>query len=342
MYFASKIMLWLLVPIAVGLALAFAAAWRLRRKRLEAFMDPGLVSKHVDPVTFRLRRLKDILLFVSILLICLSLARPQWGQKTEQVKHMGLDIIVAIDISSSMLAEDLKPNRLEKARHELSTLIASLNGDRIGIVTFSGTSFLQCPLTLDYDAARMFLDIIDAGSIPVPGTAVASAIRRSVKAFGQEERGGKVVILITDGEDHEGGPVEAAKEARKNGVVIYTIGIGSAAGEPIPLRDAEGNLAGYKKDKNGRVVMSRLDETQLQKISQITGGKYYHATSDEMELGWILGDVLKMDKRLLSTNRFSRYQDQFEWFLVPAAILFLLEMALPERRFSIRRRHETA
>jgi len=331
MYFAFKQMLYLTPILLVFLLIVFVVAFRKRRKRLELFLDKKLIPSMVDPNTFKLKRLKALFLFLSFVFFFLALSRPQWGAKLEKVTRKGLDIIVAVDTSLSMAAEDFSPNRLEKAKHEISSLIDILKGDRIGILTFAGTSFMQCPLTMDYDAAKMYLDLVNFNSIPVPGTAIAKAIKTAIKSFNQKELKHKVLILITDGEDHVGKPVEEAQNAKKEGIVIYTIGIGSTSGEPIPVRDENGNLNGYKKDRQGNVVMSRLDETTLEKIALTTGGKYYHASSGELELKKIYEDIGKMEKKKLKSSMLNKYQDKFDWFLIPGLIFLLLEMFLPER-----------
>jgi Ca-activated chloride channel family protein len=199
-------------------------------------------------------------------------------------------------------------------------------------------------LTLDYEAAKMYLDILDPGSIPVPGTALAEAIGLATKAFERDEYKHKVLILLTDGEDHEGRAIEAAREAEKSGVVVDVIGIGSPTGEPIPLRDANGTLIGYKKDKSGRIVTSRLDDEGLRKIALAGGGRYYSASSEQDELRRILEEIGHMEKKTHSSVRLERYQDRFAWFLVPGILLLLVESLWPERSWTewslIRRRRD--
>ncbi len=247
-------------------------------------------------------------------------------------KRYGVDILVAIDTSSSMLAQDIKPNRLEKAKLEVSSLIDKLKGDRVGILTFAGDSFLQCPLTLDYSAVKMFLSIIEPDMMPRPGTAMGDAIRLAAKSFIKKERKHKVLVFLTDGEDHETNPVEAANEAKKEGIIIYTIGIGTKKGEPIPVIDDAGNVKGYKKDRSGEIIMTRLDETTLQKIALITDGKYYHATAGEFELDKIYDEIDKMEKRELSNRIFMQYEDRFQYFLGFAFILLCIEFIIGDRK----------
>ena len=278
--------------------LLFFYAWVIKHKNklIERFGNLDSLKKMMKQYSVRKRNLKISLLIFAYIFFVMALANPQIGTKLEDVKREGVDIIVALDVSKSMLAEDIKPNRLQKAKHELSQLIDLLQGDRIGLVAFAGIPHVQCPLTLDYSAAKLFLSIIDVNLIPQPGTAIGSAIESAVKAFNSEDRKHKVLILITDGEDHESDPLEAAKLAEQQGVKIYTIGIGSPQGVPIPEYDRYGRSIGFKKDREGGVVTTKLDVLTLQKIAFQTGGKYYQATTGEAELDEIYKEIAEMEK----------------------------------------------
>jgi Ca-activated chloride channel family protein len=234
--------LWV-IPVMV---VFYVYAFRKRDKMLALFCGKELVGELVPDFKKGRRLIKALLILMGIILGIFALTRPQWGFHWEEIKRVGVDVMVAIDVSESMLAEDVKPNRLERAKREVIDLIEMLEGDRIGLIAFAGTSFVQCPLTLDYGACKMFLDYIDTDLIPVPGTAIAEAIRTSLKSFNKRERKSKALILITDGEDHEGEPIDAAKEAKKEGIKIFTIGVGREGGAPIPLKDGSG---GFKKDR---------------------------------------------------------------------------------------------
>lgn len=319
----------ILVPL---LAVFFIFASINKRKRIEMFGDLKLVERlscFKSPAKERVRR---ILIIIAISFLILALARPQIGARLTMTKRYGVDMMVAIDTSSSMLAQDMKPNRLEKAKLEVASLIDKLKGDRIGILTFSGDSFVQCPLTLDYNAVKMFLNIIEPGMMPRPGTAIGDAIRLATKSFIKKERKHKVLVLLTDGEDHETNPAEAAQEAKKEGVIIYAIGIGTSKGEPIPIIDGTGKVAGYKKDRNGEIVMTKLDEAMLQKVALLTDGKYYHATPSEFELDRIYDEISKMEKKELSNRLFTQFEDRFQYFLGIAFILLCAELAVGDRR----------
>ena len=221
-----------------------------------------------------------------------------------------------------MLAEDIKPNRLERAKRKIADLLNMLKGDRVGLVAFAGTSFVQCPLTLDYSAARIFLNAIDTDLIPIQGTALGDALRKSIKAFRTEEKKSKAIILITDGEDQSGLALEAAKEAREAGVKVFTIGIGKEIGAPLPNPDKS---RGFLKNKEGEVILTKLDETTLQKISLETGGSYVRSVSGDVDLKTIYFDQIsqKVDKKQFKSERRKIWQERFQWFIF-SALLFLL------------------
>lgn len=329
--FANPWALWFLL----GVPLLIAFTWwvgRARRRALHQFGNPELIDKLTQTVSKRGRAVKSLLLIAAMSLLLLALARPQVGTKLEEIKRSGIDMVVAIDLSESMLAEDIKPNRLDKAKHELAAIIDKLEGDRIAIVAFAGEAFIQCPLTLDYGAAKMFLNNLDVNTISRPGTAITKAIETSVKAFDAKERKYKVLLLITDGEDHEGDPLEAAKKADDEGIKVFTVGIGRTSGEPIPERNASGVSLGYKKDRSGQVITTRLDEATLEKIALTTGGKYFHATPSESELDKIYNEIDKMEKKDLVAKKFASYEDRFQYPLALALILLFAELLISERK----------
>jgi Ca-activated chloride channel family protein len=318
-----------LVPLLAGF---FIWTFRQKRKAFARFGNLVLLERLSRSTSRRRQVAKAAMLVGAILVLLLALARPQLGTKLRTVTREGQDVVIALDVSRSMLAEDVQPSRLEKAKHEIASLIDRLGGDRIGLVAFAGRAFVQCPLTLDYGAASMFLDFMGPDLVPVPGTALAEAIRKSTQAFVEKERKYKVLILITDGEDHEGEPVEAAKEAAKEGVVIYTVGIGSPQGVPIPEVDASGYRTGFKKDRNGQVVMTKLDDITLEKIALETGGKYYRASTGEAELKQIADDISKMDRKGLASQQFVQFEDRFQFLIGLALTLLVVEAALSDRR----------
>ena len=319
----------ILLPL---LLVFFWLIFRMKKKTMQRFGNLSLMEKLTLSFSPRKQRWKTVLLLLGIFFLLFSLARPQLGTKLTLMKREGVDVVIALDCSLSMMAEDFKPNRLEKAKQEVKGLIDRMQGDRVGLVAFAGVAFVQCPLTIDYSAAEMILDIMDVNLIPQPGTAIGDAIRTSIKAFNQKERKYKVLILLTDGEDHDSEPLKAAEEAAQEGIRIYTIGIGSTQGEPIPLRNERGEISGYKKDEEGSVVVSQADETTLQKIALTTGGKYYHATSGEMELDKIYDDISKMEKKELEGKLMVQYEDRYQYFLFIAIVLLVGEFMLSDRR----------
>ena len=314
------------------LILFFVYVFRKKERLLEKFGQMELLRKLMPGYSKKRAVWKNALFIVAYIFLIVALADPQIGTKLEEVKREGVDIIVALDVSLSMKAEDIKPNRLEKAKHEIARLVDILQGDRIGLIAFAGMAHVLCPLTLDYSAAKLFLRMMDTDLIPVPGTAIGDAIDKAIKAFIQKERKYKVLILITDGEDHESDPIKKAEEAAKEGIIIYTIGLGSPQGVPIPIYDRNGNPAGFKKDRNGNVVTTKLDVTTLQKIAYITNGKYYISTSGETELKQIYDDINKMEKKELSSRKFSQYEDRFQIFIFLALAVLVAETFLPVRR----------
>ena len=319
---------WLLFLIPVFIAF-FIWAYQHKKGALAKFASLSLIKK-ISPETGLNRQVLKWIMFLifSVFLIC-ALVRPQFGIKTQKVERKGVDVIVALDVSQSMLAEDITPSRIERAKHEISKLIGLLKGDRIGLIVFAGESFVQCPLTLDYSAAKMYLDVVTTSWIQLQGTALADAIRQSSKAFRTKSKKHKVLILITDGEDHEGEALDAAKDASQEGVKIYTIGIGSESGVPIPLKKSGGNIV-YKKDKGGNLVMTRLNSIILEKIAHEAKGKYFYSGTN-LDLSLIYNEIAKMEKKDLGMNKLAVYEERYQIFLFIALIFLMLEFIIPER-----------
>ncbi len=321
--------LWLLIPLALFLRWA----WKKRIHAMEQFGNPDLISRLVEGVSRKKQKAKLWMIFFVFLFSLVALSRPLWGQKEQTVVSRGNDIIIALDVSRSMLAEDIKPNRLAKAKHEIAALFDKLKGHRIGLVIFSGEAFVQCPLTLDYAAAKILLSEVDVGSIPVAGTAVSAAIRKCVESFPPGERESRVVILITDGEDTIEDPKQAAEKAAEEGVMIYAIGIGDPLGVPIPVRDKSGGIKDYVKDKEGNVVTSKLDEDTLRSICLTTSGAYFRVRADSLQLDDIYQHMeQRRQERLLKTQFITQFEERFQYFLFPALLLLLIEMLITDRK----------
>ncbi len=329
--FASTSAFYLMIGLPI-LVLFFWSVERRKRELLKRFGEIELIQRLTASRSKAMLAVRRVFFLLGYALLVVALARPQLGTKLEEVKREGIDLIVAIDVSTSMLAGDVAPNRMDKARHELKTLIEKLGGDRIGIVAFAGDAFLVSPLTTDYMASLMILDAVDVGVIPEQGTAIARAIEIARKGFVAKDNRQKVILLLTDGEDHEGDPVAAAEAAADDGVIIYCVGIGSPSGVPIPLDDRYGNKSGYLRNDEGDIVTSKLDEATLRRMTLAANGKYYSARPGAAELDEIIEDISSMEKAEIETRVFTNYEDRFQWALLPAMILFILSGALPERK----------
>lgn len=329
--FGNPIALYFLLLIPVGI-MFFYFVFRWKKKSLAKFGNLELVQKLTTGLSRSRQYLKATFILLSLFFFVIALARPQIGTRLEEVQREGVDVIIAVDVSLSMNAKDVPPTRLEKAKHEVASFLKELRGDRVGIVAFAGDAFLHCPLTLDYGAAKLFLDALEPGTIPYPGTAIDRAIEVAMRAFESTERKYKVLVLITDGENFGGDLKPWFEQAEREGVVIFTVGIGSPEGVPIPVYDDYGRQSGFKQDNSGEVVLTKLDEVSLEKIALQTGGKYYRASGAEQELQKIYEDISKMEKKELGAVRFTQYEDRYQFFLVLAIFFLVLEIVFPERR----------
>jgi Ca-activated chloride channel family protein len=335
----------LLVPMLGGAAVVAA---RLRQRALKRFGNPVLVEKLAEGISPAKRTVRAILVGAAVLFLVLALANPQIGTRLEEMKQEGVDLFIALDVSYSMKAEDIKPNRLDKSKLEIRNLIGRLGGDRIGLVVFAGDAFTQFPLTTDYSAANLFLDAVDVNSVPTPGTNVGAAIQRAMDSFNEEEKTTKVIIIISDGESTEGDAMESAEGAAKEGILLYTIGLGSPSGAPIPVYAADGRQTDFKRDRRGAVVVTKLDELSLEKIAAIGNGKYFRGTSAEDELEEIYRAINALQKREFGVKQFTDYEDRFQIPLVIALLLICAEVLLSEKRtawlqrWSLIRREEAA
>lgn len=318
---------------AMPLLIIFLVRASKRRDELiRMFCEEGLIKRIIPELNPGRHKLKASLIVVAVLFLLFSLMKPRWGYQWEELKRSGVDIVVAVDLSTSMLAEDVKPNRLKRAKIEIEDFLNIIQGDRIGLVAFAGESFLQCPLTLDYSAFRMFLDYLDTDLIPVQGTAIGSALKESIKALkSKKKNNSKAIILITDGEDNFEDPVKMAEKAKEAGIKIFAIGIGSIGGSPIPSADGSG---GFKKDKSGQLIMSTLDERTLQNIALTTGGRYVRSVTGDMDLEKIYVEGIKreLEDQELKSKRVKIYEERYQWFLIVSILLLLTESFLSERK----------
>ena len=323
--FAQYQYLWLLLLLPV-IIVGYAVLCRLRKRRIRRFGDEALVGELMPSVSSSKGWVRVVLFSLAFGFFAIGLARPQIGAKLSEHKAKGAEIIVCLDVSNSMLAEDYSPNRLERAKLSISRLTEKLQDDRIGLIIFAGSSFVQLPVTTDYVSAKMFLANIDTGSIPIQGTAIGEAIHTAIRSFSAQSSKSRVIVVISDGENHEDDAVAAAKEAAENGIRVYTIGVGSAEGQPIPFN---GELM---KDKEGNIVVTRLDEETLRQIAKEGGGAYIHAGNEEFGLGPIVDDVRKMEDEEFGSVVFEEFDEQYMYFFGIALLLFVAEMLIGERR----------
>ncbi|MFH1504135.1 MAG: VWA domain-containing protein [Candidatus Omnitrophota bacterium] len=318
--------------LAAGLVVFYLAAYSRRKKITENFAQKELLKELSASLDIQKRKLKIYLVVLAVILCFFAFMRPQWGFQWEQVRRRGLDIIIAIDTSKSMLAEDVRPNRLQRSKLAVKDLIKKLRGDRIGLIAFSGTAFLQCPLTVDYNGFMLSLDELDTDSIPKGGTSISSAIKEAIKSYEGGLKKYKVLVLITDGEDHDGDVLESAEEAKKQGIKIFCIGIGTKEGELIPVRDEQGRMS-FLKDKQENFIKSRLDEASLKKIALATQGGYVKATAFEFGLDTVYEQRLsKMEKKEFEGKMRKRYEERFQVFLLIAFLILLIEPYISERK----------
>lgn len=298
----------------------------MRRRRIRKFGDPRLVDSLMPSFSVSRGWIRLALFTVAFIFFVLGISRPRIGARLKEKKVQGVEIMIALDVSNSMLAQDYKPNRLENAKFAISRLVDNMKDDRIGMVIFAGKSFVQLPITTDYVSAKMFLSSISTESIPVQGTALEDAIHTCIKCYGSESDKSRAIILISDGENHEGNAVEAAKLAASYGIRIYTIGVGSLTGEPIPMN---GELL---KDKDGNIVVTKLDEQTLQKIALAGNGMYVHAKPNNFGLNHILEDINSLEKDSFTTVAFDEYDEQYMYFFAVSLLFFVLEMLVGDRK----------
>ena len=325
--FEDPIYLWLLVLIPI-LALVRFISYRNQKKRLRKFGDPKLL-KNLMPDVSRFRPVvKFWLLLAALALLIVMLARPQMGTKISQEKRIGIETIIAIDISNSMLAEDIVPSRLDRSKMMVENLVDHFTNDKIGLIVFAGDAFVQLPITSDYVSAKMFLSSIDPSMMATQGTDIATAINMATNSFTQEEEIGKAIIVITDGEDHEGGALEAAEAAKKKGMCVYVLGVGSPQGSPIPIP----GTGDYMKDNTGNTVMSALNEEMCKQVASAGGGAYIHVENNSLAQKQLDNELDKLSKKETSTTVYSDYDEQFQAFGILALLLLILEICIFDRR----------
>jgi Ca-activated chloride channel family protein len=330
MTFATPQFLWLLLLVPLT-AVVIMAADRRARKAIHKLGDRDLIQRLSATVNWRGRKWHTALWLLAGSLLILALARPQWGHETQLVEQEGVQVMVALDISNSMLAEDPAPNRLERAKLEISDLMTRLGGDEVGLVLFSGASFVQFPLTSDYDTARAFLRNANPDMISRQGTEIGEAIRTALGGFDEKRTSQKVILIMTDGETHDDDVLAATELAAEENVVIYTVGFGSPEGSPVPELDSYGRVVGYKSDQSGNTVISRLDETTLRQIADLTGGNYYAATGRGQELDALAAEIDSLQGESLQSRFQTQKTERFQWFVLAGLVLIISSLFIPDR-----------
>jgi tetratricopeptide (TPR) repeat protein len=328
--FAHPEYLWLLgaVPV-IAFALFIADQWK--RRLLTQFISRSLLSQLVPDASGPKRLVKQTLVLLAVALLILALANPQVGTRLEEVKRKGIDVFVALDVSLSMKAEDIRPSRLEKAKRDVSSLLRKLKGDRVGLIVFAGDAFVQFPLTADYSAADLFINAVDVDAVPTPGTMIGVAIEKALESFRKDLPTQKAIIVVSDGENTEGDISGAIKKAKDAGVRVYAVGMGTPDGAPIPLYNG-GQRTDYKRDRSGNIVVTKLDQTALQQIASATGGEYRRATSGGNEIDDVYNDLSGLEKTEMGSLQVTGYQDQFHYPLAAAIFVLVLEHLLSERK----------
>lgn len=302
-----------------------------RKKILEKFAQKKIQKIIISSFSGYKNSFKFGLVLVAHSLLVIAAANPQVGTKMTEVKQTGIDVFILLDVSYSMVAEDIKPNRLEKAKFQIANLVQKLRGDRIGLIIFAGEAYIQFPLTTDYSAANLFLSAVNENSVPQQGTAIASSIDMAIRSFDTLSTE-KVIVIISDGEDHEGDLNSAIGNAAAKGIKIYTIGLGSPDGTPIPVYDSRGRMMGFKKDSNGNTVLTKLDEETLKKIASDGKGKYFRGTNFDDHLDRIYKELSELEQTEYGVKKVTDYEDRFYYFLFPAIILLVLEFFISDKR----------
>jgi len=327
--FANPEYLYLLLLLPVMIILFVLDIIR-KRKTIRRIGDQKLVNNLIPELSEARPIVKFIIFILAVGSCIIVLSRPQFGSKIEDVKKQGVEVIIALDVSNSMLAEDIQPNRLTRAKQAISRLVDNLDNDKIGLIVFAGDAYTQIPVTTDYVSAKMFLSSISPEMVPKQGTSIGAAISLGMRSFSPGENKSKAMIIITDGENHEDDPVTVAEEAAKAGIIIHTIGIGSEQGVPVPL--VAGGHKDFLKDIDGNTVITKLDEEILKKVALSTNGNYVRANNSNIGLDEIFGEIRKMKKQELESTVYTEYNDQFQIFAAIALFLLILEFIIMDRK----------
>jgi Ca-activated chloride channel family protein len=317
--------LFYLLPVIIVLFVWFNRQADARRKK---FASAPLLPRLLKGSEKWRRNTKFIIFICAASLSITALARPQLGVEPKEAKQVGIDILIALDVSLSMLAEDIAPNRLAKAKREIEKLADAFAGNRVGLLIFAGESSVEAPLTLDVSTFKLFLNSLAAMSMPVEGTDITGALVKSISMLDESKAKSKVIVLITDGEDNEGDPVLAAEIAAEKKIRIFTIGLGGTKGVPIPIRDDKGNLLGYKKDRGGNTVMTKLNSSSLAEVAEVTDAEFVSSEGGRFDIDPVINSIKTLEKSDITSTRFTTYIDRFQWLIALVLILLFLELLI--------------
>ena len=320
--FEYSMHLYALIGIPI-LIIFFVLMWRARRQAIEEFGDTPLMMRLMPDVSKYKHSIKFTLLIFALLFLIVGWANPQWGSKKEKVKRKSADVFIALDVSNSMMAQDVRPNRMERAKQFGQKLVRELKGERLGTIIFAGNAYLQMPLTTDYAAAELFLKSANPSMVPSQGTAISAAISLAERCFEENNKHHKALILITDGENHEEGMLEVVRKARENGLLLFAVGVGTTQGEFIPIQ--VNGRTDYKRDQTGNPVRSKLNEAMLAELAQAGDGSYFNLTDGDKIVEALRERIDRIEKRELEQRSFSEYESYFQWFIALAILLILLE-----------------
>ncbi len=326
--FAHPELLYLLIVIPLLIAF-FVVMRQKKRKAIAEFGNPELLKPLMPLLSFKRGTWKFVMLTIALLFVIVGVAGPQFGSKLQQVKKKGVELMIVLDVSNSMLAQDIKPNRLEKAKMAISRMVEKLSNDKVGLIVFAGDAYVQLPITTDYSSAKLFLANINTEMMPVQGTSIGAAIDLAARSFTPETDASRAIIVITDGENHQDDAVAAAKAAHEKGITIHTIGMGLEQGAPIP---EQGNPGQFRKDAAGNVVISKLDEETLRQIAKAGEGLYVRASNADVGLGQLMDEVNRMEKTMLEERIFSDYAEKYQYFLLAGLFFVFVEFMILGRR----------
>ena len=322
-----------LIPVLI-IGIIMYSKWQ--KNSILKFGDINLLNQLMQSHSIFRKKIKNTLFVLAITFLIVGLSNPQVGTKMEEVKREGVDLMIAIDLSYSMMAQDIKPNRLERAKQAISRLIDKLEGDRIGLVVFAGEAYVQLPITTDYSAAKLFLSTVNTSIIPTQGTKIGNAIDLCSKSFDKENAQSKAIIIITDGETHDEEAIESAKKANEEGIYIHTLGMGLTKGGPIPIYNKYGSTSEFRKDREGNVIITKLNESMLQEIALAGEGTYIRANNSKSGLSSLFEEINKMEKKEIGTMIFTNYKDRFQIFIGISLVLLILNLFFLERKNNIK------